>query len=161
MATARMDNFLENFGCEEEERGLQLQEVWGGEGIFLRWGKLESAQMFFRDEVIERKVLTSQERDGTDTLKDAREKIQNAGAGTELDRERTLTQMSHQGSALLWRSHSFFTEPTTISCSLTPVQNICYILFLQTLILSSLNVMCVQDSGTVGRGRSQGLLGTS
>lgn len=41
MEMAKMDNFLENFECEEEERVLQLQEVWGGGKIFLRWGKLE------------------------------------------------------------------------------------------------------------------------
>lgn len=41
METAGLDNFLENFGCEEEERVLLLQKAWSGRKIFLRWGRLE------------------------------------------------------------------------------------------------------------------------
>lgn len=41
METAGLDNFLENFGCEEEERGLLLQKAWSGRKIFLRWGRPE------------------------------------------------------------------------------------------------------------------------
>lgn len=43
MGTTRIDNFLENFGCEEEERGLQ--EMWSGKKIFLRWERLELEKM--------------------------------------------------------------------------------------------------------------------
>ena len=38
METARRDNFLENFGCEKEERGLLLQEMWSRRKIFLKEG---------------------------------------------------------------------------------------------------------------------------